>query len=646
MPQQEMIFSDYLRVIVKRKWTVIFVTILVAAMTFAYASKKKPRFSSSARVKVQRLQTFAQMFDEILVSSGDPMENYKYEIQGEDVITMAQKKLNEHNQPDNVPLAGDVTVARIESTDIMNITVLGASPSNAQQRCEAVITSFVTSHDEKMTRDARDEFDDIKKSLDSAVNDLKKLDNELRKELGDELLNNTGYDQTEYLSQRLTEANIRLQTLKDDGNYTDDYPEIVALNKTLKIIQSQLKENAEKNIATRSIMQSHEQKKKILENMVSYLSQRLEEARLAQTKKSERIDVIVPATLGSPITTAKAYLTSVGTLLGLMLGIILAFVAENLDTSIRTLVEIEEIFRLPILGVIPHFSPHMEDVPIRPEGLRDKLKYSDAMIIWKAMFSALKRKKGKNFNMPSSGGLIAPFSTRAPATEGYRAIRTNLQLTANHEKLGAILVTSPGPAEGKSTTITNLAFVFAQSGAKTLLVGANMRRPSIYRTFGLQRENGLSDVLAGEVSWRSVIKDNRDLALGEKADENIATVQGAENLFFITAGGRTIQPTEWLSQPIFQALIKEWEKEYDVVLIDGPPILPVPDSVIMSSVIGKVILVYQSGSTQRDSMLRAISLVKKTGATVAGLVLNNLQASWSTSPDYYHYRGYYGRPEK
>ena len=93
-------------------------------------------------------------------------------------------------------------------------------------------------------------------------------------------------------------------------------------------------------------------------------------------------------------------------------------------------------------------------------------------------------------------------------------------------------------------------------------------------------------------------------------------------------------------------MVREWEAEYDVVLIDGPPVLPVPDSVIMSSAVGNVALVYQSGSTQRDSMLRAISLINKTGATIKGLILNDLHAKWGAGPDYFHYRGYYGRPEK
>jgi len=192
----------------------------------------------------------------------------------------------------------------------------------------------------------------------------------------------------------------------------------------------------------------------------------------------------------------------------------------------------------------------------------------------------------------------------------------------------------------------NLAFAFAQAGQRTLIIGANMRRPSLYGTFGLERGPGLSDVLVGETDWHSVVRDNRDLALGSKADDQLSTAPGSENLFFITCGGRTLHPAEWLSLPAFGQLVKETSEEFDVVLIDGPPTLPVPDSVVMAGVVGKVVLVYQVGNTQRDPMQRTISVLQNTGATILGLVLNDIRSSWAATADYMHYRGYYGRREQ
>jgi len=206
------------------------------------------------------------------------------------------------------------------------------------------------------------------------------------------------------------------------------------------------------------------------------------------------------------------------------------------------------------------------------------------------------------------------------------------------------LVTSAGPGEGKSTTITNTAVVFAQAGKKTLLVGANMRRPKMDRIFGLERERGLANILAGEITWREALKDFRDVALGERAGEGLASAPGMDNLFFISTGGRTNQPAEWLSLPEFEALLKEWKEQFDVILIDAPPLLPVPDSVIISKVVDAVIVVYQVGVAARESMRRALSLLHTSGANVMGIVLNDIRSSWAEDANLQHYRGYYGPP--
>ncbi|MBN2301734.1 MAG: polysaccharide biosynthesis tyrosine autokinase [Lentisphaerae bacterium] len=652
MPQQEMIFSDYLRVLVKHKTTIILTMIAVTVSTYAWASRQKPEFKSTARIKIQKIQTFANMFDEFLISSGDPIQNYVHEITSQNVVSSAAATLkNDRHFVDEFKLAEAVSAVRIPSTDLIDITAKGPSPSASKAWCDAVVNAFITEHEKNTTANSKEEFDYIQNALSNKLSELRNINIYYGEQLGRAESESVEYDQTKILAERYVDAQIRLQTLRDTGNYTEDYPEIASLKQTISDISQRLKSVSEKGVKVKTVSHDNEQTKRVLEEMVSYLTKRLEEARISQTIKNERIIFLEPPRPGTEITTAKAYLTAVGTLLGLMLGIILAFIAENLDTSIRTLVEIENIFRLPILGIIPHFVPGEEMIPIKPEGFWDKLRYSDTIhtvtVFWRALNSSIhKRKRDSAGQTPGASTLIVPFSPRSPATEGYRAIRTNLQLAGQNNKVPATLVTSAGPAEGKSTTIANLAFAFAQAGKRTLLVGANMRRPSLYRTFGLARENGLSEILIGDSQWNSVVKDNRDLALGEKSDEGVATAPGTENLFFITCGGRTVQPAEWLSLPIFAVLVKEWEEAFDVVLIDGPPTLPVPDSVIMSAAIGHVVLVYQSGSTQRDSMLRAISLIKKAGATITGLVLNDIKATWSTSPDYFHYRGYYGRPEK
>lgn len=645
MVQQEMIFADYLRVLSKRKWTVLTMTALVVAATYAWASRQEPVFTSSARIKIQKLVS-----GQMLMGGGDPLETYVYEIQGDLIVKSAVDLLSRDGCPtDPEALLKAVSASRVGNTDLIDILAQGPTADIAWRRCNAVVRAFSETHDKMMTRNATEEYEYVQKSLRDATNAVARLDAEMSAKMGDLKAADMTGEATKVLRSRLTDTLMRLQALRDQGDYTENHPEIVTLRNAARSLESQLEESAGKEARLRSISLEFEQKKRVVEDMVRYLTQRQEETRIAQMKKSERIELIQDARLGVPATAATAYLLVIGLILGLMLGIIFAFVSENFDTSIRTVVEIEETFHHSILGIIPHFSPHDPDLPIRPDRAWDRLKHSlarnSAVIIGRAVWSGLFRRTTRGRRMPGRGiMLIVLFSPRAPASEGFRSIRTNLQLAAGGDKIGSLLVTSSGPSEGKSTILSNLAFSFAQAGKKTLLVCGNMRRPTLHTIFGVNREGGLSDILAGKATWRETLRDNSDFALGRQAGEGLATAMGAEKLFLIPCGGKTIQPSEWLSLPLFAAIVKEWESEFDVVLIDGPPVLPVPDSVIIASVVKHVVLVYQAGGTHRDSMLRTISLIEKTGARISGLVLNDLKGSWSGSPEYFYYRGYYGRP--
>jgi len=148
----------------------------------------------------------------------------------------------------------------------------------------------------------------------------------------------------------------------------------------------------------------------------------------------------------------------------------------------------------------------------------------------------------------------------------------------------------------------------------------------------------------GDIPWRDTVKDYSDVALGE-GGQGLATSPGMDNINFITCGGRTIHPAEWLAQSVLADVVKEWKASYDIVLIDAPPILPVPDSVILASVVRQMVLIYQVGVTARESIRRSISSIQNSGARILGIVLNDLKASRTDDAEFYHYRTYYGRQE-
>lgn len=651
MAKEELIFADYLNVLNRHKLTVAAVVCLGLLGSFLMTGKEKVIYKSRARIKIQRQINVTQMFDELLVSSGDPLENYLIEISGHTVISGAAARLVFPETPDAPAIAAlhdAVSVERIAKTDLLDIYLTGVSPEESMARCAAVVESFIEQHDIAIRRNAQEILDTIQGSYDKLSRSLSEKESEILEKLGPYALRSARDDELAPMRRRLAEIRVQLQQLRLSGNYTDEYPGIVRLESESRRIEETIQETVSSELSRQTQLAEYERYKSLMEKISEFFAPRIEEAKIAASKKNEIIHIVEPPSEGRKVGTGRTNKIIAGGLLSLMLGIVLAFVSDHLDTSVRNVGEIERLFKLPVLGIIPHFSPQDEARPFAGHRLGSRLRgmapLNSARILRRAFSAAFKAgKKPGGPDLNASKGLIVPVSPRSPATEAYRTLRTNIML---HLKDGnnAVVFTSASPEEGKSTTISNLAVAFAQGGKRTLLADCNMRRPQMYRIFGLERERGISDILLGDIKWTDAVKDYSDVALGD-AGQGLATAPGMDNLYYITCGGRTIHPAEWLSQPILAGLIEEWKAAYDIVLLDAPPTLPVPDSVILSMVVRQTILVYQVGVTPRESVRRAISALQNTGATIAGIVLNDLRPSSADDAEFYQYRHYYGRKD-
>ena len=210
----------------------------------------------------------------------------------------------------------------------------------------------------------------------------------------------------------------------------------------------------------------------------------------------------------------------VGALLGLMLGLVLAFVQETLDTSIGTIEDVESYLGVRVLGIVPHIDPR------------------------ETMQRLLERRPGLAQVEPdalqSHALLITHFDPKSPVAEAYRTLRTNIQFERMERGGKVLVVTSPTLQEGKTTTIVNLALTMAQNGQKTLLIGANMRRPSIYRFFGIEREPGLSDILVGNAQWRDCVRGVADILMGRFEMEDVMAAPGLDNLHIKALRGEAL----------------------------------------------------------------------------------------------------------
>lgn len=233
----------------------------------------------------------------------------------------------------------------------------------------------------------------------------------------------------------------------------------------------------------------------------------------------------------------------------------------------------------------------------------------------------MKLKKGLK---PVQRNLISAVSPKSPITEAYRTLRTNIQFASIDRELKSIMVTSTGPGEGKSTTIANLAVVLAQSDKKTLLIDADLRKPTVHHTFELQNRNGLTTYLAG--------KDGLE-----------QTIQKTEiaNLDIMTSGPIPPNPAELLNSKAMTKFIEEVSLKYDQVLFDTPPVIAVTDAQILASKVDGVMLVVNSGVTNKDIALKAKQQLENVKANILGVVLNNKQMK---GDGYYYY--YYGNKPK
>lgn len=255
---------------------------------------------------------------------------------------------------------------------------------------------------------------------------------------------------------------------------------------------------------------------------------------------------------------------------GLMLGVGVAFVHEQLDDTVKTKDELE-----------------------RATGGLDTLALIPALADW------------KDRTQPQVVSLSEPAS---PAAEAYRSLRTSVQFIGLHHPVQVIQLTSPNASEGKTTTLANLAVALASSGQRVVVVCCDLRRPRIHEFFGLTNTTGFTSVLLGSIPLSA----------------SLQPVPGQSRLALLASGPPPPNPSELLASQRSAEVLSALRSECDVVLVDSPPVLPVTDSLVLSRVVDATILVGTAGRTNRKEYHRAVELLRQVDAPVIGSVLNGV----------------------
>lgn len=229
-----------------------------------------------------------------------------------------------------------------------------------------------------------------------------------------------------------------------------------------------------------------------------------------------------------------------------------------------------------------------------------------------------KRNK-KNLNSKNTRHLITKLNPKSPISEQYRTLRTNLQFSSVDENLKSITITSSDPAAGKSMTAANLAVVYAQQGKKTLIVDADMRKPTVHYTFRLNNLQGLSNVLIGEATIHDTVVQT-----------------DIDNLHALSSGPIPPNPSELLASNRMVKIIEEIYELYDFVIFDSPPALVVTDAKVLANITDGVILVVRSGVSRVEDSEKTIQLLNDGQSKVLGVVLNDRD---KTKTNYAYYYG-------
>ncbi|HPR89670.1 MAG TPA: polysaccharide biosynthesis tyrosine autokinase [bacterium] len=383
-------------------------------------------------------------------------------------------------------------------------------------------------------------------------------------------------------------------------------PRVEALKKILASYNRELESLPQKSLTLARLMRTAQ----VDEKIYLMLQEKFQESRITEVGQIGNVRIIDEAREPKkPVSPRKGLNLLLGMIAGLGLGVAIAFTIEYLDTSVRTMEDLEHL-GMTVMAAIPFIKAEQTN------GVFTRSAESKADV------------EARSINER----LVTQIKPRSPVSEAYRTLRTNIMFSSPGQPKKLFLVTSSGPQEGKSTTVANLAITFAQMGNRTLLIDADLRKPIQHRLFGLEKSSGLTNILVGRAG------------LAESARE----IEVLPELHVLSCGVIPPNPAELLGSEAMRHLLAEAHEQYSIVLIDAPPALAVTDAAILAPMMDGVLLVIRSGDTAREAAVRALEQLKRVGAPVLGAILNGIATEQVYGSYYQHYYNseYYREKDK
>ncbi len=710
MAQYDINLREYWRILKKRKFVVILITIILGffSTSFAILRAPEPLYTSVCSIKFEKETTLEGLYAKTISwSGGDDIETQITVIKSYPVFEKVAERLrliqNRGKEGSTFKqdivrivdeLQSKVEVTREQLTNILHIEVTDRNPVFAQRLANTIALTYKDLHSEeqmKRTKEAlryiNDQLREVRENLrkseeafntftqknelisidlqsESLLTRAREIQDEIRKiqankrefedimrRLNQFVENPSGSDHDFFSSK----ANTRYQNtndvlvgllLKRDTllkAFTPRHPEVVAIrNQILEnarkmgiLLQLQIDEIEKQEIDLRGELEKVDRKTKVLmdkklefdrlkrrvdsfNDMTALLERKNQEALIRRAEKPEEVTIIKPALLPSqPVNPPKTAATgAVGIMIGLVLGIVIGFIVETFDTSLGAIEDVEETLGTQVLGIIPQ-----ADVKDIRESLKEKHP-----------------EKIKEHSIEQAVNLISHLVPKSMMAESFRALRTNIEFKEAKKEIKTIVVASTSPEEGKTLVAMNLAITMAQAGTKVLLIGSDLRKPTIDKAFGLEMTPGLTDVLMGNYPWRDTVKTVTDIIMGQMSPDEVMMTPGLDNLHIITSGAIPPNPAELMDSKRFTDFLEGAKEEYDMIIFDSSPILSTADAAILGANADGVLLVYRVGAVSRGLLRRSTAQLRQVQSHLVGVVLNGMRPD--VSPDFQDYKYY------
>jgi polysaccharide biosynthesis transport protein len=419
------------------------------------------------------------------------------------------------------------------------------------------------------------QINSLQASLERVIKKNQDEINEYRRRAADDLLNNL---QTTYNQARAKEQSIR-------AAFDSQYAKAQGQNSgavTIKMLEQNIEANRSFLDKLKEQQSGNDITSKGSDNNISVAG------------------VAIPS--DTPVAPRRVMTVLAALFLSTLFGMGLALILEYLDDTIRSVEEIESVLQLPALAAIPTI---------------DSMPKRKLLLV------------GANEEMEerSNSELLIYSDPRSGLSEAYRQLRTSILLSTAGHAPKSLLITSSLPSEGKTTTATNTAISLAQTGAKVLIVDADMRRPRLHSVFNIPNGEGLSTLLSSESTDADITR--------------VVQTDDGTKMHLLPSGPIPPNPAELIGSDQMANLLKRLQKHYTHVVIDSPPITSFTDGVLIASMVDGVILVVHSGKSSRQVVKRAKQLLQDVGARILGVVLNNVNLR--SQDNYHYYQTYYHR---